>query len=110
MQIASVRAMRPGDLLWWVPSGAGSAVMALKEHWFAALVILVVASAMSLLSWDIRRAGGMGAWALGLIAAMKALDEFFDERSRRLAKRRRYRLHERYRRRELRQKARNSRP
>jgi hypothetical protein len=80
--------------------------MALKEHWLAALIILMVVSVISLISWDIRRAGGMGAWALGLIPAMEALGRFHDEQSRRRAKRRRYLLRERRRRREIKQGAR----
>jgi hypothetical protein len=77
--------------------------MAFREHWLAALIILMVVSGVSLLSWDIRRAGGMGAWAQGLIPAMEALDRFRDEQSRRRARRRRYLLYERRRRREIKQ-------
>lgn len=83
--------------------------MAWKEEWFAALVILVVASSMSLLFSDIRRAGGMAAWALGVLPAMDALGEFLDRRSKRLAMRRRHRLRERQRRREIRKSGRSHR-
>lgn len=101
--------MRPSDLLWWVPSGAGSTAMAWKEEWLAALVILIAASSMSLLFWDIRRAGGVAAWTLGVVPAMDAFGEFFDRRSKRLTGRRRHRLRERQRRREIRKSGRDSR-
>jgi hypothetical protein len=83
--------------------------MAWKEEWLAALVILLVASSMSLLFWDIRRAGGVAAWALGVVPVMDAFGEFFDRRSKRLTGRRRHRLRERQRRREIRKSGRDSR-
>jgi hypothetical protein len=82
--------------------------MAWREEWLAALVIVMVASTMSLLFWDIKRAGGVGAWALGVLSVMDAFDEFLDRWSTRRARRRRYRLRERQRRREIRRSGRDS--
>lgn len=98
MRPTSVQAMRPGDFLLPVSSGAGSAAMLWNQEWFAALVIVI----LSLLFADIRRAGGVGAWALELSEAREAWGEASDQRAKHLSKRRREKLREKQKRREIR--------
>jgi hypothetical protein len=75
--------------------------MASKEQWFAALVIVMVGSLTSLFVWDIRRAGGFGAWTLGIVPAAEEVARFLDVRSKRRAGKRMHRLRQRQRRRQV---------
>jgi hypothetical protein len=93
--------MRLGDLVLVVPPGAGTALMAVQDQWLSALVVLGAASIVSLIVWDVRRAGGLGAWAQGLLPAVEGWVAFVDRRSRRRATRRSRRRRERQKRREI---------
>jgi hypothetical protein len=75
--------------------------MAVQDRWLPALFILAVASVVSLIVWDVRRAGGLGAWAQGLLPAVEGWVDFVDRRSRRRAVRRSRRRRERQKRRKI---------
>src|SRR5690349_24387905 len=100
-QTTSVRAMRPGDVLWWVAPSASSLAMAWSHHWLATLVILAVTSVLSVIVWDIRRANGVGAWILTLLQPFEAVFDLLDQRRKQRQKRRVERLRERQRRRPI---------
>lgn len=53
--------MRWPNFLWWVPSSAGTAAMAWKVGWLAALLFLVVTAGLSWIAWEVRRTKGAGA-------------------------------------------------
>jgi len=101
--------MRPGDLLWWVPSALGSVASAGKEEWLIVLILVMAASAVSFASFlfrDVERAGGSATWLEGLYRARTVRQYYLDERSQHRAARRRGRLRERQRRAAIKRKRR----
>jgi hypothetical protein len=85
--MGSVPAMRIGDHLSWIPFVAGSAAAALKAGWLAGLVVLVVATLLTWIVNDIRKAGGLAPWAIKLVSVADAWDEYKTRHAKRRGKR-----------------------
>ncbi len=98
--------MRISDALPVVGPGVGAAALVYQEHWVLASLVLVLGTIVSLIVWDVRRAGGLAAWAEELILAAGDWDEFVDQRKERRDVRRTQHLRERDKRRQLRQRRR----
>jgi hypothetical protein len=94
--------MRINDGLATVGSGTGVAALALQNHWILASFVLVLGTAVSLVVWDVRRAGGLGAWAQELLLAVGDWHEFLTRRKRRRDLWRTQHLRERNKRRRMR--------
>jgi len=91
------------DRLPAVGPGVGAVALIYEQHWVLASLVFVLGTTMSLIAWDVRRAGGLAAWAGELILAAGDWDEFVDQRKARRDARRTQHLRERGKRRQIRQ-------
>lgn len=83
------------DLLWLVPSGAGTTAMAWRSGWLAALAFLIVASALSWLTWEVRRTRGASKLLKNeMIPALDAFEEWITRSVKRRAGRRKLKVRE----------------
>ena len=95
--------MRIHDRLPAVGPGVGAVALIYEQHWVLASLIFVLGTTLSLIACDVRRAGGLAAWAGELILAAGDWDEFVDQRKARRDARRTQHLRERGKRRQIRQ-------
>lgn len=81
--------MHLADVWRFVPHVAGVTVATIQDNWIVVLACLGVMSLVSLFIWDVKRAGGMGAWAQELLPAAESWASFFDRRAQRRRRRQR---------------------
>jgi hypothetical protein len=90
-------------------SGIGAAALLCDEHVLLGSFVFLAGSVLSLVLWDVRRAGGLAAWAEGLLRPADRWHKLADRRKRRRDARRTAHLRERETRRHIRRRSRQSR-
>lgn len=96
--------MRPGDVLWWVPSSASSVAFFLQQEWLTAVLVGAVLGLFTAFIRDVRREKGFWKWFRGGIKTADEVEEFLDRRTVRVNARRMQKMEGRQQRREYKER------